>query len=84
MAQLNMGTAMSLTGQIALVTGGGTGIYVTSSCNCSSSLIRLYRGFMIAQGLAANGAKVYITGRREDTLKQAAASVQNVSGSLVP
>ena len=28
-------------------------------------------GFQIASGLAANGAKVYITGRRKDTLDNA-------------
>ncbi|KAE9401149.1 NAD(P)-binding protein [Gymnopus androsaceus JB14] len=39
-------TVVELSGQIALVTGGGTGI-----------------GLMLAQGLAENGAKVYITGR---------------------
>ncbi|KAK0245144.1 hypothetical protein EDD85DRAFT_758373 [Armillaria nabsnona] len=41
-------------------------------------------GFMIAKAFAANGAKVYITGRRLDVLKQAAASVTGVPGSVVP
>ncbi|PBK89345.1 short-chain dehydrogenase [Armillaria gallica] len=41
-------------------------------------------GFMIAKAFAANGAKVYITGRRLDVLEQAAASVTGVPGSVVP
>ncbi|KAK0506702.1 short-chain dehydrogenase [Armillaria luteobubalina] len=41
-------------------------------------------GFMIAKAFAANGAKVYITGRRLDVLKQAAASITDVPGSVVP
>lgn len=32
---------------------------------------------MIAEGFAANGAKVYIAGRREETLKTAADNVNN-------
>ncbi|KAK0245128.1 hypothetical protein EDD85DRAFT_757898 [Armillaria nabsnona] len=39
-------------------------------------------GFMIAKAFAANGAKVYITGRRLDVLSQAAASVTGVPGSM--
>ncbi|KAK0442235.1 uncharacterized protein EV420DRAFT_1485360, partial [Desarmillaria tabescens] len=58
---------MSLSGQVGLVTGGGTGI-----------------GFTIAKAFAANGAKVYITGRRLEVLERAAASVTGVSGSIVP
>ncbi|KAK0199309.1 hypothetical protein DFS33DRAFT_1268744 [Desarmillaria ectypa] len=41
-------------------------------------------GFMIAKAFAANGAKVYITGRRMDVLEQAATSVTGVPGSIVP
>ncbi|KAK0506715.1 short-chain dehydrogenase [Armillaria luteobubalina] len=41
-------------------------------------------GFMIAKTFAANGAKVYITGRRSDVLEKAAATVTGVSGSIVP
>ncbi|KAK0197857.1 hypothetical protein F5146DRAFT_921315 [Armillaria mellea] len=41
-------------------------------------------GFTIAKAFAANGAKVYITGRRLNVLEEAAASVTSVSGSIVP
>ncbi|KAK0502762.1 hypothetical protein EDD18DRAFT_1457636 [Armillaria luteobubalina] len=41
-------------------------------------------GFMIAKAFAANGARVYITGRRLDVLEKAAATVTGVSGSIVP
>lgn len=44
-----------LTGCIAVVTGGGTGL-----------------GFMMAKALEANGAKVYIIGRRLEVLQTAA------------
>ncbi|KAK0432604.1 short-chain dehydrogenase [Desarmillaria tabescens] len=64
---LNVATAMSLSGRVGLVTGGGTGI-----------------GFMIAKAFAANGAKVYITGRRLDVLEKAAASITGIPGSIVP
>jgi NAD(P)-dependent dehydrogenase (short-subunit alcohol dehydrogenase family) len=47
----------SMKGNVAVVTGGGTGI-----------------GLMISQALAANGAKVYITGRRMEVLENAAKS----------
>ncbi|KAG7440266.1 NAD(P)-binding protein [Guyanagaster necrorhizus] len=41
-------------------------------------------GFSIAKAFAANGAKVYIIGRRSDVLERAAASVTGVPGSIVP
>jgi len=56
-----------LSGKIALVTGGGTGI-----------------GLMIARGLAANNAKVYITGRRMDVIEKAAAAWDGQGGAIIP
>jgi len=44
-------------------------------------------GWMIAEGLAVNGAKVYITGRRKDVLEQRVMSFEKENqgkGSLVP
>jgi len=43
-------------------------------------------GWMIAEGLATNGAKVYITGRRKEVLEKSAASFSspNAKGSIIP
>src|SRR5574341_2484716 len=49
-----MQTAFRLDGQLALVTGGGTGL-----------------GFGICQAMTEAGARVVMTGRREDILKEA-------------
>lgn len=40
-------------------------------------------GWMIASGLAANGAKVYISGRRKEVLERSAASFKN-EGTIIP
>lgn len=57
-----------LTGRVAIVTGGGTGI-----------------GLMNAQGLAAAGAKVYITGRRLEVLEKASlAWDKQIGGEILP
>ncbi|KDR82686.1 hypothetical protein GALMADRAFT_238175 [Galerina marginata CBS 339.88] len=55
-----------LSGRVALVTGGGTGI-----------------GLMISQGLAAAGAKVYITGRRLEVLEKVAAGWDKQIGGQI-
>ncbi len=48
------------------------------------TILSFHTGFAIAKGFAANGAKVYITGRREETLRAAAASLPANEGVLIP
>ncbi len=42
------------------------------------------RGAMIAKGLAANGAKVYLCGRRKDVLDSLATSLGESKGKVIP
>ncbi|TFK46867.1 short-chain dehydrogenase [Heliocybe sulcata] len=67
MANLRLRDLTVLKGQVALVTGAGTGI-----------------GRMIARGLAANGARVYITGRRLNVLREAAEEGAREGLDLIP
>lgn len=41
-------------------------------------------GLMITQTLVANGAKVYITGRREEALKTVAEKYNSGPGKIIP
>ncbi|GAA5820465.1 hypothetical protein JCM11251_005636 [Rhodosporidiobolus azoricus] len=65
---LSASNLFNLRGQVAVVTGGGTGL-----------------GLMQARALAANGAKVFITGRRKEVLDKAveeSGSFSEAGGSL--
>ena len=64
---LTMNKIFDLTGRVALVTGGGSGI-----------------GLMIAGGLAANGAKVYIASRRLELLQKVAGEWGQKGWNVVP
>ena len=61
---LNVNKLFSVDGWVAVVTGGGTGLGLTT-----------------AIALAANGAKVYITGRRAEVLEKAVETATPKSGN---
>jgi NAD(P)-dependent dehydrogenase (short-subunit alcohol dehydrogenase family) len=77
MADLELGNVFNVKGLVAVVTGGGTGMW-------RSFIVRAVRnidiecatgiGLMLAQALEANGAIVYIIGRRQEVLEKAAAT----------
>ena len=60
-----MQSAFRLDGQLALITGGGTGL-----------------GFGICQAMTEAGARVVLTGRREDVLSQACGQLGSASAYL--
>lgn len=64
-----------------------TSIHLSSLCmyqRCLTDLLYCDRGAMIAGGLAANGAKVYLCGRRKEVLENFAASQKGGKGSIIP
>lgn len=71
-SNLHVSALTDLTGRVALVTGGGTGMCVfIKLSNFNGNNYHDIRGLMIAKGLASNGAIVYIGGRRVDVLGEA-------------
>lgn len=65
-SKYSAGEINSVSGLVAVVTGGGTGV-----------------GLMLARALEANGAKVYITGRRLEKLEEAAKLAEH-PGMIIP
>jgi NAD(P)-dependent dehydrogenase (short-subunit alcohol dehydrogenase family) len=64
-------------GQVAVVTGGGTGkvfytLVVVKSYHLRFCLLFLGIGLMMATALESNGATVYIIGRRLEVIEKAA------------
>lgn len=75
----------SVKGHVALVTGGGTGIGLMYFTPLPLSPNRVLTQSRATQALAANGAKVYITGRRMDVLENAAKThTPHKGGEIIP
>jgi len=64
--ELESQNLFDVTGFVAVVTGGGSGI-----------------GLMATQALAANGARVYIIGRRQEVLERVAQKY-SAKGQIFP
>ena len=75
----------SVRGHICVVTGGATGIglmYDTEIGILELDILTIHRA---TQALAANGAKVYITGRRMEALENAAKThFPTGEGKIIP
>lgn len=48
-----------------------------------SMLMRGCRGLMIARGLAVNGAKVWIGGRRKDVIENVSGKIGELGGEIL-
>ncbi|KAK9778417.1 hypothetical protein SCAR479_04819 [Seiridium cardinale] len=83
-ASIDASDLFGVKGLIAVVTGGGSGkVYCPyPSFQEYEGLIHTGIGLMIAQALEANGAIVYILGRRQQTLDNAAKTAKQ--GNLYP
>jgi NAD(P)-dependent dehydrogenase (short-subunit alcohol dehydrogenase family) len=84
-SELTAEKLFSVKGFVCVVTGGGTGIgLMYISPHIISLLANTFS--RATQTLAANGAKVYITGRRTETLENAAKSHNptNGEGEIIP
>jgi NAD(P)-dependent dehydrogenase (short-subunit alcohol dehydrogenase family) len=95
MAHLTKQDLFDCTGLVAVITGGGTGMYrqhildiihnllfINPFANSMETLIYSGIGLVMARALEANGATVYIIGRRKDKLDEAAATAQH--GNIIP
>lgn len=77
MADLDPSSLFNVKGLVAVVTGGGTGKFTQPKDMCQTDLFTGI-GLMIAQALEANGAIVYILGRRQEVLEKAATTAVSI------
>lgn len=82
MSSLDAATLFGVKGLVAVITGGGTGTSSLARHHSLHSNLILGIGLMAARALEANGATVYIIGRRLSTLQAAAAQSQH--GKIIP
>lgn len=75
MADFDPSSLFNVNGLVAVVTGGGTGKpYHMKPLVVYKAYSFVGIGLMIAQALEANGATVYILGRRQEVLEKAAST----------
>lgn len=72
MTDLTPNSLYSVEGLVAVITGGGTGMKDADIFALRITKNVVGFGLMLAQSLEANGAVVYILGRRQEVLEQAA------------
>ncbi|CAG8952024.1 hypothetical protein HYFRA_00000760 [Hymenoscyphus fraxineus] len=79
MASLQASDIFGVEGLVVVITGGGSGESVSIYENSPQELILIGIGLMMAKALEANGAKVYIIGRRLEHLEAAAKQAGDVT-----